>query len=132
MGGTGYSAAGKAADGVSGFDALSLEARIGIIVGIVVFTLLVALAICYLKRKHATNSAVAGRNARDLEVQFVNDMVLPGTTRKYEKAPMRPMPTAAVREYRPRPRREESWGGSTVVAGGQYGRVRHGETEGIN
>ena len=147
MGGTGYSAAAKTADGVSDFDALSLEVRIGIIGGIVVFILLVALAVWYLKRKHATydrdhdggitdagglhpevvlrgnrkvtgrdGGAVSGRSARDLEAQFVNDVVLGAT--KQQLPPKRPRPTAAVRGNRPRPWRQESWGGSTVVAAG--------------
>ncbi|KAK8101358.1 uncharacterized protein PG998_007229 [Apiospora kogelbergensis] len=45
MGGTGYNAAAKAAEDVSGFDALLLEARIGIIVGIVAFVLLASVAV---------------------------------------------------------------------------------------
>lgn len=55
MGGTGYNAAAKAAEDVSGFDALLLEARIGIIVGIVAFVLLASVAVWYLKRRHATS-----------------------------------------------------------------------------
>ncbi|KAK8066590.1 hypothetical protein PG997_013337 [Apiospora hydei] len=126
------------ADDLSGFGALSLEERIGTNVGNVVFVLLVALAIWHLERKYVAydrddEGSITGWSDMhsevmmrwdhklrfgcilcDLEAQFIDDM-LPGTTKKPST---RPVPMAAVvREYRPRPRREESQGELTLMAG---------------
>ena len=113
---------------------------------------MVALTVWYMKRKHMTYDRDddggakdasglhpevvlrgiprAGRSTRNLEAQLVQDMV----PRATKEPPKRPAPTDAVRESPPRPRRGESWDGSTMGAagGGRYGRVGRSEAYGIN